>query len=58
MKDRPKKDSQKFFKEIKQEHPEGSMIQTTTVTVNIDQKDDCLTGCFKALSDCFRRKGS
>lgn len=55
MKDRPK---QQFFKEIKQEHPEGSMVQNTTVTVNIDQKDDCITGCFKALSDCFKRKSS
>jgi hypothetical protein len=56
MKDRPiEQNKSSFFKEIKQEHPKGSMVQTTTVTVNIDQKDDCFTGCIRALTDCFKR---
>lgn len=29
---------------------------TTNVTVNIDQKDDCLSGCFKAISEIFKKK--
>lgn len=27
--------------------------QEVNVTVNVDQKDDCLTGCFSALTKCF-----
>jgi predicted metalloprotease len=29
--------------------------QITKVTVKIEQKDDCFTGCFKAISECFKR---
>ena len=31
--------------------------QTVNVHVEIDNKEDCLVGCFKALAGCFK-KGS
>lgn len=29
--------------------------QTTTVTVTINDKDDCITSCFSGLAKCFKR---
>ena len=44
------KDKSKFFQETKQECK--GVTQTTTVTVNIDQKEDCLTSFINALCGC------
>lgn len=30
-------------------------MQTTTVTVTVNDKDDCVTSCFSAIGKCFRR---
>jgi hypothetical protein len=43
----------KFFSETRMK-TEGNK-QVTTVTVNIDQKDDCMSSCFKAFLSCFKR---
>jgi len=44
-------DKNRFFHQTKS--TAQSATQTTTVTVNIDQKEDCLTGCFSGLMKCF-----
>jgi len=46
-------DKNRFFHQTKST-AQGA-TQTTTVTVNIDQKEDCLTGCFGALARCFSK---
>lgn len=35
---------------------EAHCVQNVNVEVNIDQKDDCMTSCFKALGDIFKKK--
>lgn len=47
-----KSDKNRFFH--KEEVKQGGITQTTSVTVNVDQKDDCLTGCFAAITKCFK----
>lgn len=44
----------KFFKESKQQC--AGVSQTTTVTVNIDQKEGCFERLINALSSCVNPK--
>lgn len=48
--EKDKKNKSKFFKESKQECM--GISQTTTVTVNIDQKEDCFSRFMNALCSC------
>jgi len=33
---------------------QSQTVQTTNVVVNIDQKEDCMSGCLSALIKCFK----
>lgn len=47
-----KPDKNRFF----QDSQKGN--QTVSVTVNVEQpKEDCLSGCFAALTQCFKKGG-
>ena len=45
-----------LFKPSRNENKAPHCTQNVNVTVNIDQKEDCLTGCFKAIAGIFKRK--
>jgi len=49
------KNANSFFKPSKTENKERDCTQSVNVTVNVDQKDDGCTGCFKALVGAFKR---
>ncbi len=42
----------KFFQEKKPEC--NGIVQTTTVTVNIDQKEDCFSRFVSAITSCIK----
>lgn len=44
-----------LFKPDKSEIKERDCTQSVNVTVNVDQKDDGCTGCFKALVGAFKK---
>lgn len=46
-------DKNRFFHGVKSDNK--GVKQEVNVTVNVDQKDDCLTGCFAALAKCFKK---
>lgn len=50
------KNANSMFKHHKNDNKEPHCVQNVNVEVNIDQKDDCMTGCFKALGDIFKKK--
>jgi hypothetical protein len=52
--DEIKNNRNKFFQETKQECK--GISQTTTVTVNIDQKEGCFDRFMNALSSCLKPK--
>lgn len=44
-----------MFNHANNENKTPHCVQNVNVEVNIDQKDDCLVGCFKALASIFKR---
>ena len=46
-------DKNRFFHGVKSDNK--GVTQTTNVTVNVEQQDDCLTSCFSGLAKCFGR---
>lgn len=47
-------DRNRMFHSVRQRH--GGINQKVKVEVNIEQQSDqCLNGCFKAITSCFRR---
>lgn len=44
-----------LFKPINDDNTAPHCSQNVNVTVNIDQKEDCLTGCFKAIAGIFKK---
>lgn len=44
-----------LFHHVKRQPENGNVQQNVQVEVNIDQKDDCMAGCLKALTKCFGR---
>lgn len=44
-----------MFNHSKNEKKSPHCVQTVNVEVNVDQKDDCLVGCFKAIASIFKR---
>jgi hypothetical protein len=46
-----------LFNPPKIENTGQHCTQNVNVAVNIDQKDDCLVGCFKAIASVFKRGG-
>lgn len=49
------KNANSMFNEPKTENKTLGCTQNVNVEVNIDQKDDCLTGCFQALIGAFKK---
>ena len=44
-----------FFKPNKNANKAPHCVQNVNVEVNIDQKEDCTTGCFKGLASMFKK---
>lgn len=44
----------RLFHQVKGKSDKG-VIQNVEVEVNIDQKDDCMTSCFKGLAGMFKK---
>ncbi len=49
-------DRNRFFHGVKTTN--DGVTQNVSVTVNVDQKEDCMTGCFSAIAKCFGRGAS
>lgn len=51
------RNSNSLFKSPKNDIKDHSCTQTVNVQVNIEKREDGLTGCFKALIGMFRKGG-
>jgi len=47
--------SQTLFKSARSNSGHDA-TQTVNVTVNVDERDDCITSCFKGLAGVFKKK--